>query len=157
LLVPGGDPANEDTRGPMRPTAYLERCPYIQQVLGALAAPIGRTRLMRIAGRGEATAHVATNYYWAQRVRVHIPVLTYPGVRFCCGERKVFMDAGECWIFDTWRNHHVLNPEDRPRIHLVVDTVGSAAFWDLVARAEQSFGPREPAPARVMPYLVEQP
>jgi uncharacterized protein (TIGR03032 family) len=158
LLASGGDPTNEDTRGPMRPTAYLERCSYIRQVLGTLAAPIGRTRLMRIAGRGEATAHVDTNYYWAQRVRVHIPVLTYPGVRFCCGDREVFMDAGECWIFDTWRNHNVLNPDDRPRIHLVVDTVGSEAFWKLVAQAEQPFDTSRPAPTpRFVPYLAKQP
>ena len=133
LLSAGGDPANEDTRGPMRPTPALERCEYLRQVLAALGAPIGRTRLMRIAGHGEATAHADVNYYWSQRVRVHVPVLTYPGVRFTCGEREVFMDGGECWIFDTWRRHNVLNPDDRPRIHLVADTVGSDYFWQLVA------------------------
>src|SRR5262245_40461650 len=157
LLASGGDPANEDTRGPMRPTLYLERCPYIRQVLAALAAPIGRTRLMGIAGRGEATAHVDTNYYWSQRVRVHIPVLTYPGVRFCCGDREVFMDAGECWIFDTWRTHNVLNPDHRLRIHLVVDTAGSQALWDLVAQADRPFDGRESAAPRFVPYLPGQP
>ncbi len=137
LLAANGDPANEDTRGAMLPTPHLAQCPYIQQVLATLGAPIGRTRLMRIAGHGEATAHVDTNYYWSQRVRVHIPVLTYPGVRFLCGEHEVFMDAGECWIFDTWRTHNVLNPDDRPRIHLVADTVGSADFWRLVDASDR--------------------
>ncbi len=140
LVAVAGDPANDSTRGPMRPTPQLERCAYLQQVLAALGAPIGRTRLMRIAGHGEATAHADVNYYWTQRVRVHIPVLTYPGVRFICGAREVFMDHGECWIFDTWRRHNVLNPDDRPRIHLVVDTVGSESFWRLVEAAEKFSG-----------------
>jgi uncharacterized protein (TIGR03032 family) len=157
LIASGGDPSNEDTRGPMRPTPLLQRCPYIQQVLAAIGAPIGRTRLMRIAGRGEATAHVDTNYYWAQRVRVHVPVLTYPGVRFLCGDQEAFMDGGESWIFDTWRSHNVLNPDDRPRIHLVADTVGSDSFWRLVAAGDQPHAPAaSQAAARFVPFVEGQ-
>src|SRR5436189_2461702 len=73
LIAVNGDPANDGVKGPMRPTALLERCPYIRQVLAALDTPLGRTRLMRIIGQGEATAHVDTNYYWLQRVPVHVP------------------------------------------------------------------------------------
>ena len=50
------------------------------------------------------------------------------------------MPAGEAWIFDAWRLHNVLNPTGDQRIHLVADTVGSATFWDLVARGERPFG-----------------
>jgi hypothetical protein len=91
---------------------------------------------MRIAAQGEATAHVDTNYYWQQRVRVHVPVLTSADVQFVCGDRAVHMAAGETWIFDTWRLHNVLNPSARDRIHLVADTVGSATFWELAAQAD---------------------
>ena len=59
--------------GPMGATPHLARCPYVRQVLAALGAPIGRSRLMRLDSGAEATAHVDTNYYWSQRVRVHIP------------------------------------------------------------------------------------
>jgi uncharacterized protein (TIGR03032 family) len=153
LVSAGGDPANDSTLGPMCPTPQLERCEYLRQVLAALGAPIGRTRLMRIAGHGEATAHADINYYWSQRVRVHIPVLTYPGVRFICGEREVFMDHGECWIFDTWRRHNVLNPDDRPRIHLVADTVGSDSFWQMVTAADKqpAAGAAAPRPVAYQP------
>ena len=41
------------------------------------------------------------------------------------------MGPGEVWIFDTWRLHNVLNPPGAERIHLVVDTVGSDAFWAM--------------------------
>ena len=47
------------------------------------------------------------------------------------------MAAGECWIFDTWREHNVVNDASRSRIHLVVDTVGGATFWDHVARGRR--------------------
>src|SRR5262245_11034084 len=84
LLAVDGDPSNDGVCGPMRPTPLLERCPYTRQVLAALDTVLGRTRLMRIAGQAEATAHVDTNYYWQQRVRVHIPIRTSADVQFIC-------------------------------------------------------------------------
>ncbi len=41
------------------------------------------------------------------------------------------MAAGEAWIFDNWRRHHVENKASAPRIHLVADTTGTAAFWQF--------------------------
>ena len=45
------------------------------------------------------------------------------------------MAAGQVWIFDNWLQHHVENPVDSERIHLVVDTHGSAEFWSMVEHA----------------------
>ncbi len=134
LIAVNGDPANEAFAGRMLPTPHLQHCPYVTQVLANLGATLGRTRLMRLAGQAEVTRHVDQGYYWAERVRVHVPVVTQPTVRFECGDAAVNMAAGECWIFDTWRQHRVLNDAGQARIHLVVDTVGGGAFWDLVAR-----------------------
>ncbi|MFO1280883.1 MAG: TIGR03032 family protein [Burkholderiales bacterium] len=129
LVSLNGDPTDDGVAGPMRPTPHLERSPYLRQVLAALAAPLGRTRLMKLDARAEATAHVNTNYYWRERVRVHVPVVTYAEVEFVCDRTSTRMAEGECWIFDTWRMHNVLNPTPHERVHLVVDTVGSDAFW----------------------------
>ena len=74
--------------------------------------------------------HVDVNYYWRERVRVHVPIVTQPTVRFVCGGEQINMREGECWIFDTWRSHHVVNDHALARIHLVADTVGGAAFWE---------------------------
>jgi uncharacterized protein (TIGR03032 family) len=139
LVAVGGDPANDGTSGPMHPTPLLARCPYLQQVLAAFGSVIGRTRLMRLDGNAEAAEHADTNYYWMERARVHVPILTTPSVRFRCGGRETHMAAGEAWIFDTWSLHSVVNPEPTRRIHLVADTVGSAAFWDLVERGARPF------------------
>ena len=65
-------------------------------------------------------------------MRVHIPVVTFPDVQFLCGDASTHMAPGECWIFDTWRVHNVLNPGSAQRIHLVIDTVGSGSFWNKV-------------------------
>jgi len=147
LIAVGGDPLNDAAKGPMRPTPHLARLPYVRQVLAAFQSVFGRTRLMRLDGNAEAVAHTDVNYYWMQRVRIHVPVVTEPGVRFLCGDREVHMAAGEPWIFDTWKRHNVLNPNPTRRIHLVADTTGSAAFWDLVARSggEPRFIPFEAA------------
>jgi hypothetical protein len=139
-----GDPARgNELEGPMRPTPALLQSPYMQQVLASLEAVLGRIRLMRLSGRAEVELHVDSDYYWNERVRVHIPILTQPTVRFTCGDAQINMAAGECWIFDTWRMHHVLNDASLPRIHLVVDTVGGAAFWDLVNAGRPHTAPRE--------------
>jgi len=134
LISVDGDPASDSIAGPMQPTEYLRRCPYLQHVLARLGAVWGRTRLMKLAAGAEVTPHADINYYWRDRVRVHIPVLTHPEVRFICGDSEVNMAAGECWIFDTWRPHRVINPVEQERIHLVADTVGSEAFWGFAER-----------------------
>ena len=151
LVAADGDPANEAFAGPMRPTPALRACGYLTQAIASLGATIGRTRLMRLAGNAEVTRHVDQGYYWAERVRVHVPIVTQPTVRFECGDAVVNMAAGECWIFDTWRQHRVLNDAGASRIHLVVDTVGGEGFWELVARGR---APGHPSPAPWQPRHV---
>lgn len=134
LVAVDGDPANESFAGPMQATDALRACPYLGQLFASLGATIGRSRLMRLSGHAEVTRHADQGYYWAERVRVHVPVVTQPTVRFECGGAVINMAAGECWIFDTWRQHRVLNDATESRIHVVIDTVGGGDFWDLVAR-----------------------
>ena len=135
LIAVGGDPDNDGLVGPMRPTPLLARFPYLNQVLGSLGAVLGRTRLMRLSGQAEVTPHIDQAYYWAERMRVHVPIVTQPGVRFFCGDADINMGAGECWIFDTWRLHRVLNQGNEVRIHLVADTVGGDVFWEHMTRS----------------------
>jgi hypothetical protein len=135
LITAGGDPNSDAASGPMRPTIHLERSPYLQQVLHSIGATWGRTRLMRLSGQAKVLPHVDVNYYWRERARVHVPIVTQPTVRFSCGDAQVNMRAGECWIFDTWRTHNVSNDHAAARIHLVADTVGGAQFWEHLRNA----------------------
>ena len=137
LVAVDGDPTNDSTSGEMRPTPHLAQLPYVASVIAALGSVIGRTRLMRIEEEGELAPHVDLNYYWRDHLRVHVPILTTPDVEFECGGRQVHMAAGEVWVFDTWRPHLVRNPGRTPRVHLVIDTVGSEGLWDLIARPDR--------------------
>lgn len=129
LVATNGDPEDDSVTGPMQPTPSLADMPYHRSVLAALGAPIGRTRLMRVASEGALGMHVDTNRYWQEHLRVHVPVITDPSVRFTCDDADVHMAPGEVWVFDTWRRHGVDNPAGFDRVHLVIDTVGSAALW----------------------------
>lgn len=132
LIAVGGDPESDAVAGPMRPTEHLRQCPYLQQVLARIGAVWGRSRLMKLAPGAEVAPHADINYYWRDRVRVHVPIATGREVQFLCGDDVINMAPGECWIFDTWRPHRVVNPTSHDRIHLVADTVGGDVFWDLV-------------------------
>lgn len=157
LLAVDGDPDNEAFSGRMQPTPLLQRCPYLRQTLASLGATVGRTRLMRLAGQAEVTRHADQGYYWAERVRVHVPLVTQPTVRFECDGEVIHMAAGECWIFDTWRQHSVQNDAVQSRIHLVCDTVGGGDFWELVAQGRPhdadlpGWQPRRVAPHPLAP------
>lgn len=134
LVAANGNPADESFAGRMAPTPELEACPYLMQVMESFGATLGRSRLMRLEGQAEVTPHTDQGYYWAERVRIHVPIVTQPTVRFECGDAAINMAAGECWIFDTWRNHRVLNDSSLRRVHLVADSVGGGRFWHMVAQ-----------------------
>lgn len=127
---------NDNVRGPMAPTAHLRASPYIQQVLASFGVVWSRSRLMRLAPRAQVPEHADASYHWFNRVRIHIPVITRPGVRFHCDGVDVHMAAGEAWVFDNWRRHSVDNATDEERVHLVADTSGTAAFWQFVGSSE---------------------
>ncbi|MEO7916846.1 MAG: aspartyl/asparaginyl beta-hydroxylase domain-containing protein [Dokdonella sp.] len=135
LVARDGDPGSDAVSGPMQPTPQLLSCPYLMQTMAIIGGVWGRSRLMRLSGNAEVQSHVDVDYYWREHVRVHVPIVTQPEVRFECGSSAINMAAGECWLFDTWSRHRVLNSADRSRIHLVADTVGGAGFWNLVAGA----------------------
>jgi hypothetical protein len=153
LITTDGDPASDARGGAMGPTPHLLACPYLMQVLDAVGATWGRSRLMRLSGAAEVTPHVDTDYYWRDHMRVHVPIVTQPTVRFLCGGEQVNMAAGECWIFDTWSLHSVHNDATRSRIHLVADTVGGRGMTTLMEQGRPA-GDQRPgwAPKVVAPH-----
>lgn len=130
LITPQGL-ETDSVHGQMLPTRWLEAMPYVQQVLAGFGVVWSRSRLMRLAPGAIVPEHADINYHWHTRVRLHIPVFTQPQVRFHCDGQDVHMAAGEAWIFDNWRRHHVENGSDQERIHLVADTTGTASFWQF--------------------------
>jgi hypothetical protein len=139
ISAAGGE--NDYFNGVMLPTPHLMQSPYIRQVLASFGVVWGRSRLMKLAPFAGVRQHADAHHHWFDRVRVHIPVVTHPDVRFYCGSDSVHMAEGEAWVFDNWRLHRVENPVDAERVHLVADTSGNAAFWQLVARSESPTAP----------------
>jgi hypothetical protein len=123
---------NDDFSGSMQETPHLQKCEYIRQISSNFGEVLGRSRLMRLAGGNEVPIHVDAIYHWYKHVRIHIPVITNDQVIFHCGDSEVNMKAGECWLFDAWRKHKVVNHSDETRVHLVLDTAGSSRFWGIV-------------------------
>lgn len=146
ISVDGGE--NDDVNGRMQATAHLQQSPYIRQILASFGVVWSRSRLLRLAPGATVPEHADINYHWFTRVRLHIPIVTRPEVRFFCDDQVVHMAAGEAWVFDNWRSHRVENFAPDERIHLVADTSGSAAFWQLVAQSDNPA-----AQVRNVPYV----
>lgn len=130
VSVNGG--LNDQIAGPMAATEHLKRMPYIAGLMAELGGTWGRSRLMGLGPGAVVPQHVDIHYYWRTHIRVHIPVITNPGVRFFCGGDVVHMDPGEAWVFDSFRIHEVRNEGSEKRVHLVLDTVGGGRIWDLI-------------------------
>jgi hypothetical protein len=125
----------------------------VRQVLASFGVVWSRSRFMRLSARSNVPEHADTSYHWFQRVRIHIPVVTWPEVRFSCGDETVHMAPGEAWLFDNWRRHSVVNPTDHERVHLVADTFGNSRFWQFVA---ESAGVRQDRQLDYRPELDAQ-
>lgn len=134
LISPGGANIHQAV-GPMAPTEWLRRCPYILEIMQELNSTWGRSRLMGLGPGAEVPEHVDINYYWRTHLRIHIPVITNPDVGFTCAGETIHMPAGECWILDSFYRHSVVNRGTETRVHLVLDTVGSGPLWDLMESA----------------------
>lgn len=139
LVTPMGED-NDDIEGPMAARESLQQCDYVRQIMAELGGVWGRSRFMGLAAGREVPPHIDIHYYWRTHLRIHIPVITNPGVLFTCGGETVHMAAGECWIFNSFLQHDVQNKGDAQRIHLVLDTVGGGQLPELIAAAEKGGG-----------------
>jgi len=132
-LVSANGEVNDHYVGEMKSTSALQRCPYIVQTMAKFQTVVGRSRLMRLGAGTDVPSHSDGHYTWRNRVRIHIPIITHPDITFSSvGNINVHMAAGEAWTFDNWRQHAVYNHSDTDRIHLVIDTVGTSRFWDII-------------------------
>ena len=151
-LISSGGGDNDSFEGEKNPTPHLEECEYMRQVMASFGQVLSRSRLMKIDAHCQLNLHVDFNYHWFSRVRIHIPVITHASVIFHCGQQRLHMQAGECWIFDSWRRHMVVNPSTQDRVHLVIDTCGSSRFWDMVRSVEHSDPSETAANAEFLPF-----
>lgn len=135
LITADGQPTDV-IEGAMGPTPYLLALPYVMHIMATIGAVWGRSRLMALAPGSEVPAHIDSHYYWRTHIRIHVPVITNPDVRFICGDETVHMAPGECWVFDSFQRHEVQNGGSETRVHLVLDTVGGGQIHNLIDAAQ---------------------
>jgi hypothetical protein len=132
-LTIGPEPWNT---APWADTPYFERCSAIRAVLKAIRCETTSVRLLRLGPGARILEHedhnIGVDYGF---VRLHIPVLTGPGVEFVLGGEPLHMAPGECWYVDVLNAHSVVNPGPGPRIHLVVDCIVNAALLETLRAA----------------------
>ncbi len=117
-------------------TPLLARCSYIREVLTAFRCPQQAVRFLRLKPGSKIKEHKDYNLgYEDGEVRVHIPVLTNPGVEFVLNGVRVDMKEGEAWYHDFNLPHRVANYGASDRIHLVVDCEVNDWLRDLLATA----------------------
>ena len=100
-LISAGGGEVDSVHGQMLPTPWLEAMPYLRQALAGFGVVWSRSRLMRLAPGAGVPEHADINYHWHARVRVHIPIATWPEVREChmlAGEMDFLLRiAAEDW------------------------------------------------------------
>ena len=153
ISVDGG--ANDFFAGQMAESQWLQQSPYLRQVLASFQVVFGRSRLMGLGGGNEVPMHCDINYHWFTRIRIHVPIITFPEVDFHCHDQVVNMAAGEAWIFDNWKLHKVINGNSQQRIHLLADTVGSSTFWAWAGQALKAAEAGETLDTIEVPYQAD--
>ncbi|MES2338938.1 MAG: aspartyl/asparaginyl beta-hydroxylase domain-containing protein [Pseudomonadota bacterium] len=105
-------------------TALLDHAPACRAVLATLRCPLHSVRLMRLSAGSAILEHrdpdLSADDGFA---RLHVPIVTNPGVRFLVNGTPVPMAAGETWYVRLSDPHAVTNDGTTDRIHLVIDAV----------------------------------
>jgi aspartate beta-hydroxylase len=131
LRSPGGDAARTDPGGPgphdFAATMWLERLPYLHEIIASIPAPLNAVRLMAL-GPG-AEAHRDPKYAMHRGLaRLHLPIVTHrdavlilDGVRHCWA-------PGQLWYGDFPGEHLVRNTGPLTRVHVVIDVLITEAL-----------------------------
>jgi hypothetical protein len=132
-LTLGPDPTGI---APYADTPLFQHCPAIRGALAEIGCETKSVRLLRLGPGARILEHedhnIGVDYGF---VRLHVPIVTGPGVEFILGGEPLHMAAGECWFVDVLNAHSVMNPGPGTRIHLVVDRIVDPAFTQLLTAA----------------------
>ncbi len=96
--------------------------PRFQAALAAFRCPLQAVRLLRLVAGSHIREHRDYGLGFEHGViRLHVPLMTGPGVEFYLDGVRVPMGEGECWYLDFGLPHRVQNNGTVDRIHLVLD------------------------------------
>jgi hypothetical protein len=117
-------------------TPMLAACPYYQEVLATLKAPLQAVRLMRLTAGSVIKEHSDHDLSFEDgTVRLHIPVATNPDVEFYLNRERVVLEAGSCWYLRLADPHSVANNGATDRVHIVIDAEANDWIADVLQQA----------------------
>lgn len=151
VLVSNSGKDSHSTYGRMQACPRLAKLPRISELLSIFDAPLGATRVMRLAPNAKVQTHVDLHYYWKHRFRIHLVLETDPAAIFGCRDTVQHLPAGQVWVSDSWSPHFVENNSNQDRCHIVIDTLGSEKVWQWLNQSWTSSS--EQPPAATLPLL----
>ncbi len=103
-------------------TPLMADCPYIASIVAGLECEVTSVRLLKLAQGAIVKEHtdVGLNFESGE-ARLHIPVVTHPGVEFVLDGHSIHMEEGTCWYINASLPHRLANPSPVHRVHLVID------------------------------------
>lgn len=150
LLAAGGDSqtinALPTEQQPVTETEVMQECAYFREVLDSFEFPKTTARLLCLEVGAEIKPHRDHCLGYEDGVfRLHIPIVTNPGVEFILAGERVIMNEGTCWYINANEEHSVANRGTENRIHLVID--GERNEWTdklfFSLASEEQFRPEE--------------
>lgn len=136
LRSPGGDPQRSDPGGPgpvdFAPTPWLERLPYLAEILASIPAPLNAVRLMALGPGAVCQPHRDPKYALRRGLmRLHIPLITHPDAVLVLDGVEYCWQAGQFWYGDFSREHMVRNTGPATRVHTVIDALLTRELAEL--------------------------
>ncbi len=105
-------------------TIFLERSPYLQEVLKTFLCPLQAVRLLKLNAGSIIKEHRdAELNFESGEIRLHIPVLTHTDVEFFLDHERMDLKEGACWYMNFNLPHAINNKSNINRVHLVIDAL----------------------------------
>jgi mannose-6-phosphate isomerase-like protein (cupin superfamily) len=102
--------------------------PHLRSVVESFQTRVLRARLMKLTAGATIGEHRDYAYFGGQRwsfergrIRVHIPIVSNPGVIWILDGNRIELKAGEAWYVNVCLPHSVQNRGNTDRIHLVLE------------------------------------
>jgi hypothetical protein len=131
----------DTSHGNFTDTDILQQCEHLRAVVEEFQCPLRSVRLLLLSAGSIIREHRDYDLgYEVGEVRLHVPVITNPGVEFYLDNSRIIMGEGECWYLDLNRPHRVQNLGQTDRVHLVIDCQLNDWLRDLIARGAPESG-----------------
>jgi len=110
------------------PTSHLKKLPYISAILDRIEKRFnlktGLVRIFKLPAGSKLPRHrdgSVSDLYSGKVCRLHIPIITSPGVQFIIGNKSFYLEPGKLYFTNVSLPHFVINDSSVDRIHLIID------------------------------------